>query len=285
MENEQVGNASLESLEEAPESASSADTMGDFFGDLDRSLNGGILDSEEMEVQETSSNVGDNTQATTEVQQEDVETLKKRYADSSKEGKRLNTRLQELEPYLPILDEMRKDPKLISHVRGYFEGGGQTPKSMTERLNLGEDFVLDPDDAVTNPTSDSAKVLNATIDGVVQTRMKNEFSKQSQQSRVDGEIRDFRQQHEMTDDQWLDFQKYAEEKVLSLEDIFYLKNKNNEGTPQAKPTGNVKQQIKNVQARPKSLATTGSTTIEASDEDQVFDSILGIDKQMIDAFG
>tara|TARA_R110002020_G_scaffold130973_1_gene292827 strand:+ start:4090 stop:4932 length:843 start_codon:yes stop_codon:yes gene_type:complete len=280
MENEQVSNASIT---EAPESLVSDDAMGDFFGDLDRSLNGGILDSEEMEVQETSENVGGNTQAATEVQQEDVETLKKRYSDSSKEGKRLNNRLKELEPYLPILDEMRKDPNLISHVRGYFEGGGQTPKTMTERLNLGEDFIFDPDDAVTNPASDSAKVLNATIDGVVQTKLKNEFSKQNQQSRVDGEIREFRSQNEMSDDEWLEFQQYAENKVLSLEDIFYLKNKGqaNESAPVRNPI----KEIRNVQSKPKSLATTGSTVVDKSDEDQVFDSILGIDKQMIDAFG
>ena len=279
MENEQVGNASLESFLEAPESD---DTMGDFFGDLDRNLNGGILDSEEMEEQKTSNNVSDNTQAAVEVQQENVETLQKRYSDSSKEGKRLNSRLKELEPYLPIL-EMRKDPKLVSHVRGYFEGGGQTPKSMTERLNLGEDFIFDPDDAVSNPSSDSAKVLNATIDGVVQTRMKNEFSKQSQQSRVDGEIKDFRNQHEMTDEQWSDFQQFAEKKVLSLEDIFYLKNKEN--SPRCNAPTNPIKQIREVQSRPKSLATSGSTVISKSEEDSVFDSILGIDKQMIDAFG
>lgn len=277
MENEQVSNASTT---EAPESLISDDTMGDFFGDLDRSLNGGILDSDESE---TSHEVSDNTQAEGAVQQEDVETLKKRYSDSSKEGKRLNNRLKELEPYLPILDEMRKDPDLISHVRGYFEGGGQTPKTMTERLNLGEDFVFDPDDAVTNPKSDSAKVLNATIDGVVQTKLKNEFSKQNQQSRVDNEIREFRSKNEMTDDEWLEFQQYAENKVLSLEDIFYLKNKEQVNKPT--PTRNPIKEIRNVQSKPKSLATTGSTVIDKSDEDQVFDSILGIDKQMIDAFG
>ena len=283
MENEQVSNTSIEDME-VTESSVPDDAMGDFFGDLDRSLNGGILDMEvSEEKQETSENVSDNTQATPEVQQEDVETLKKRYADSSKEGQRLNTRLKELEPYLPILDEMRKDPNLVSHVRGYFEGGGQTPKSMSERLNLGEDFIFDPDDAVTKPDSDSAKVLNATIDGVVQTRLKNEFSKQSQQNRVDNEIKEFRSKYEMTDEQWAEFQEYAENKVLSLEDIFLLKNKGEVG--QKQPATNPIKEIKNVQSKPKSLATTGSTTVDKSDEDQVFDSILGIDKTMMDAFG
>ena len=77
MENEQVSNTSIEDME-VTESSVPDDAMGDFFGDLDRSLNGGILDMEVSgEKQETSENVSDNTHATPEVQQEDVEPLKK----------------------------------------------------------------------------------------------------------------------------------------------------------------------------------------------------------------
>ena len=65
------------------------DNSGDFFGDLEQEVNGGILESSD----DSSQTLSDNKEKGSEVQQENVETLKKRYADSSKEGQRLNTRI------------------------------------------------------------------------------------------------------------------------------------------------------------------------------------------------
>ncbi len=289
MEETQVGNAESNS---APEGLISDDASNDFFGALEQEVNGGIVDGEINDTSAEQSQSG-NTQTEEQVnapadeaQQEDVETLKKRYADSSAEGKRLNTRLKELEPYMPILDEMRKDPSLVSHVRGYFEGGGQAPESMVEKMKLGEDFVFDPDDAVGNPGSDSAKVLNATIDGVVQRRLTNELAKQRDEFRLDKQISDFRGKHEMSDSQWEEFRQFAENQSLSLDDIYYLKNRGLRDDKIAKSASEKAiAQVQKTQQRPKSLATQGSTKVETSEEAQIFDSILGIDKELENAFG
>ena len=117
MAQEQVGNA-----QEAPESKvqdlnnvdiSSVDDGGDsidtsdFFAELDSSVNGGIIDSEYS--QSTSQDLSDNTPASPSgVQQQSDDALQKRYSDSSREAKRLNGKLNELEPYMPILDAMRE---------------------------------------------------------------------------------------------------------------------------------------------------------------------------------
>jgi len=278
MNEEQVSNASDST--EVPESFISDDASSDFFGNLDQQVNGGILDGEESI---TSMEAGGNTQAESGVQQENVETLKKRYTDSSNEGRRLNTRLKELEPYLPILDEMRKDPKLITHVRDYFDGGGQTPESVTQKLDLDEDFIFDPDDAVTNPKSDSARVLNQTIDGVVQRRLTNEFSKQKEQQQVDTQVNDFRKNHNMSEEDWNEFQSYAENQTLSLDDILYLKNKENNSNQRSRVDNS--RAAQQFQRQPASAATTGSSVIETTESDDVFDAILGIDKQLDNAFG
>ena len=173
---EQVGNAQV-----APESTNVQDAVmnssNDFFESLDREVNGGILD----EPTQSTSVSSDNTQSSPNVEvqpQDDNEVLQKRYSDSSREAKRLNGKLKEIEPYMPILDAMREDPNLISHVRNYFEGGGQAPQSMNQQLNLDEDFVFDPDEAFQKPDSDSAKVMGATIDGIVQRRLNNVLKNQ-----------------------------------------------------------------------------------------------------------
>ena len=286
MEETQVGNVDKQSI---PESFISDDSAEDFFGQLEQEVNGGIVD-DLNETSEAKVNQSDNTQvveeSAEEAQQEDIETLKKRYSDSSAEGKRLNQQLSELEPYLPILDEMRKDPQLVSHVKGYFEGGGQTPKSMVEKMNLGEDFVFDPDEAVGNPNSDSAKVLGATIDGVVQKRLSNEMAKQKQQFSVDRKISDFRQKHDMNESEWHDFKQFADNQKLSLDDIYYLKNRGQrEDNIARNASESVVKKIKDTQQRPKSLATKGSTKVETSEEGQLFDTIMGIDKELENAFG
>lgn len=275
------GNASTE----APNEVQGSTSPSDFFSSLDAEVNGGILESDD-----SSQTVSDNKEnVVSEVQQEDVETLKKRYADSSKEGKRLNTRLKELEPYLPILDEMRKDPELINHVRGYFEGGGQTPQSVTEKLDLPEDFIFDADEAVTNLESDSAKVLNSTIDRVVQQRMKNELGKQRQEAQVNSEINSFREKHGLNEDEWKEFKNYADSRKLSLDDIYYLKQReNNEPIQEPRSAGvteKASEHIKNTQMKPKSLASNGSASVVSDPEDELFDAILGIDKNLESAFG
>ena len=260
----------------------------DFFADLDRSVNSGILEEADTSVSSAS---GDNkpqiskgegqTQSPSE-----VETLKQRYADSSKEGKRLSGKLNELEPYVPIINAMKDDPNLVTHVRNYFEGGGQAPKNMKEQLKLDDDFVFDPDEAVSEPDSDSARVLQSTIDGVVQKRLSDTLGKQKAENQRLSQESDFRQRYEMNEDEWDDFRSFAKQKTLTLDDIYYLKNRESRETNIAKDASTqVAQQMKNVNERPQSLATTGSQQVESSQDDQLFNSILGIDKDLESAFG
>ena len=286
---EQVGNAV-----EAPESTNVQNAVMDmtsdgFFEALDNQVNGGIID----EPSQSTSEQSDNTQTSpnAEVQSEEstlneVDNLQKRYSDSSREAKRLNGKLKEIEPYMPILDAMREDPNLISHVRNYFEGGGQTPKTMTEKLNLGEDFVFDADDAFSQPDSDSAKVLGATIDGVVQRRLNNALKGQKVENQKLAKETEFRQKHEMNDEQWKQFTDFAKSKSLELDDIYFLMNRKNRDE---KIADNARQEVHNkmkeVQNQPGTLATQGSANVEKSPDDNVFDAILGSTNELEKAFG
>jgi uncharacterized protein (UPF0147 family) len=283
--NEQVGNAV-----EAPESDNIlTDTLDadNFFEELDRSVNGGILDEPSPATSEIES---DNTLSSqSEVQADvsnEVETLQKRYSDSSREAQRLNGQLKEIEPYMPILDAMREDPNLITHVRNYFEGGGQTPQTMVERLNLPEDFAFEADDAFQNPDSDSAKVLGATIDGIVQRRLNGALQGQKAENQKLTRETDFRSRHEMTDEQWSTFVDFAKSKSLELDDIYYLMNRKNRDEKIADNTRQeLQDKMREVQNQPGSLATAGGTQVERSPDDTIFDAILGSDNELEEAFG
>ena len=287
---QQVDNASVEEVDigALEDNVTEEAVSDDFFADLDRSVNSGILEEADTSVSSAS---GDNkpqhVQGEGQTQgQEQVETLKQRYADSSKEGKRLSGKLNELEPYVPIINAMKDDPNLVTHVRNYFEGGGQAPKNMKEQLKLDEDFVFDPDEAVSEPDSDSARVLQSTIDGVVQKRLSDTLGKQKAENQRLSQESDFRQRYEMNEDEWSDFRDFAKQKTLTLDDIYYLKNRESRETNIAKDASTqVAQQMKNVNVRPQSLATSGSQEVESSQDDQLFNSILGIDKDLESAFG
>jgi len=283
---EQVGNAV-----EAPESTNVQGAVmdmntEDFFEALDSQVNGAIIDEPSQPTSEQSGNT--QTSPNVEVQEEvsEVDTLQKRYSDSSREAKRLNGKLSEIEPYMPILDAMREDPNLITHVRNYFEGGGQTPQTMTEKLNLDEDFTFDADDAFSQPESDSAKVLGATIDGIVQRRLNGALQGQRVENQKLAKETDFRSRHEMTDEQWSEFTDFAKSKSLELDDIYYLMNRKNRD---GKIADNVRQEVHNkmreVQQQPGTLATQGSTAVEQSPDDSVFDAILGETNELEKAFG
>ena len=283
---EQVGNAT-----EAPESTSVQDAVigmnsEDFFESLDNQVNGGILEpSQTTSVQSGNTQSSPNVEVQNEVPDNNLDTLQKRYSDSSREAKRLNSKLKELEPYMPILDAMREDPNLINHVRNYFEGGGQTPETMNQKLNLDEDFVFDAEEAFGKPDSDSAKVLGATIDGIVQRRLGNALKTQKNENAKLAREAQFKQKMNMTDEQWKEFVDYAQSKSLELEDIYFLMNRKNRDEQIA---NNARQEIHNkmreVQQQPTTLATQGSTAVEKSTDDKVFDTILGSGSELEKAF-
>ena len=286
MSQEQVGNADM-----APERNNSQTELDnvsdDFFAALDDSVNSGIIDEPSPSTSNISS---DNTlsspsEVQLEVSNSDVETIKKRYSDSSREAKRLNGQLQELQPYMPIIDAMRDDPNLITHVRNYFEGGGQTPQNMAEKLKLPEDFVFDADDAFSTPDSDSAKVLGATIDGIVQRRLGKELAGQRTENHRLAKETSFRQAHEMSDEEWSTFVDFAKSKSLELEDIYYLMNRGNRDEKIANSTRQeIHDKMREVQEIPGSLATTGGAQVEKSTDDRVFEAILGSDGELEKAF-
>lgn len=284
---EQVGNA-----DKAPESKNVQDavmgmTSDNFFEELDNQVNGGILDRPSQTTSEQSRNTqsSPNAEVQSEVPNNELDTLQKRYSDSSREAKRLNGKLAEIEPYMPILDAMREDPNLISHVRNYFEGGGQTPQSMNEKLNLDENFVFDPDEAFSQPDSDSAKVLGATIDGVVQRRLSNVLQTQKTENAKMAKEAQFKQKMEMSDDEWKNFTEFAKSKSLELEDIYYLMNRKNRDEKIADSTRQeIHNKMREVQQQPGTLATQGSTPVEQSADDSVFDTILGSGNELEKAF-
>jgi hypothetical protein len=129
-------------------------------------------------------------------------------------------------------------------------------------------------------------VLNTTIDGVVQRRLGSTLSQQKEENRKLSVESEFRKKHDMSDDDWYDFQNFAKGNKLSLDDILFLKNRTSrENNIASNARNQVASQMKDVQSRPRSLATSGSQEVETTVDNKVFDTILGVDNKLENAFG
>jgi hypothetical protein len=268
-----------------------------FFEALEKDVNGVVTEdnteatrqevgTEQVTQQETvgSDNVGWD---------DDGNPYKKRYQDSSREAVKLREQYKDVEPFVPVLEAMKNDSGLVEHVRDYLVNGGNTPKSVQEELSLDEDFIFDSQDAMTDPDSDSAKVLNAQVDKVVQQRVgqivkaeKDNAVKIQQESQRRTIEQDFREKKGMNDEQFASFKEKAQSHVLTLEDIDYLLNRDQANANVVQSTKNdMLSQMKNVRNIPTSASGANSQADEKTPDNAIFDGILGLDGDLDNLFG
>ena len=310
-----------DSFDDIAETSSGSDG---FFDALENQVNSGIQDpSEETHrdfgpnmaqpevTQEMSQDGPNNT-----VQSEGGTDWKKRYTDSSREAVKLKDQMNELTPFVPVLEAMKNDSGLVSHVRDYLVNGGQS-KSIQEKLNLDENFIFDANEAMQDTDSDSAKLMNAHVDRLVQLRVGDVLQKEKANAgavRAEYQKRkqehDFRQKHNMSEEEYGKFVDQAKSHVLTLEDVHHLVNRDTVAANKAKShvlslddvnylinrdktatnTANATRtdmlnQMKNARNMPTSASGANSQPVPQSQENDVFNALVGMDDDMDNLFG
>ena len=288
-----------DSLEEAGSAQEATDSGSNaFFNDLENQVNGGIVDAEATQSQSsgpeqvTHANYDNGSNRVAE-QSNGGTDWQKRYTDSSREAVKWRDQYKQVEQFVPVLDAMKKESGLVEHVRNYFKEGGAPAKSLQEKLGLDEDFVFDQQEAVTDPESDSAKLMNAHVDTLVSQRVGQIANSERQRSmqmyqakKLQKDEIDFKAKHGMTDEQYAVFKEQASKHTMTLDDVHYLLNKNQTAQNVA---SNTKQemlsQMKNVRNMPTSASGANSQGGVTSEDRGVFDSILGNDNSVDNLFG
>jgi hypothetical protein len=269
----------------------------DFFNKLESQVNGGIQDAEAT-LNQTKSN---KQVATTNDKGSDIAgkqsmngtDWEKRYKDSSREAVKWREQYKQVEQFVPVLDAMKEDSGLVQHVRDYLQNGGKPAESIQDQLNLGEDFIFDQHEAMTDPESDSAKVMNAHVDGLVKQRV-NEMTEAEQKRAAeiqrakvmkDQEIA-FKQKHSMTDEDFENFKAQAKTHTMTLDDINYVLNKDKVAANVAQSTKKgMLNQMQNVRNMPTSASGANSQGTNKSQDREVFENILGFDDNVDNLFG
>ena len=276
---------------ETPEESGSTT---DFFEALEDNVNSAIQDNniatEVTRAQSSGSQAVTHTP--TEQGTEGIIDWEKRYKDSTREAQRMNSELQTLRPFVPVLNAMKKDTGLVEHVRDYLREGGKPAKSLPEKLGLDEDFQFNADE-LADPESDSSKLLNAQVDAQVQSRLKSVLGRErkqmqkAQQNRSRAqETKEFQKRHNMSPEDFQVMMGEAGKRRITLDDIYHLLNKDKVNQNVANNTkDDMLKQMKNVRNIPTSASGTNSAQVQSSPDDNVFDQIVGSDGDIDNLFG
>ena len=298
-----AGNPEIGMTEDSFDQVVQSDSGSDgFFDALEDQVNGGIVDPNEA----TRSDVGTETAYEPEESQEQSASgsnnmeqsvnspdWEKRYKDSSREAVKLKEQMNELTPFVPVLEAMKNDSGLVQHVREYLVNGGQPAKSIQEQLNLSEDFVFDATEAMSSPDSDSAKLMNAHVDGLVQKRVGNMLENEKQNAQAmqaqiakKKEEEEFRAKNNMSDEEYAQFVDKAKNHILTLEDVNYLVNRDKAAANTANATrADMLNQMKNVRNMPASASGANSQGQKNNPDDDIFEGLLGLDGGVDNLFG
>ena len=267
-----------------------------FFEALEKDVNGVIADDTEATQQSIgpaqvtqSQNVGSHNVTA----QEGSSNWERRYKDSSREAVKWRDAYKEVEAFVPILDTMKKDSGLVEHVRDYLVNGGSPSKTIQEQIGLDEDFIFDQQEAMTDPNSDSAKLMNAQVDRVVQARVGQILHNEKQTAvKINAEKNrqqmenDFQSKKGMTDEQFNNFKERAQKHILTLEDVDYLLNRDQANANVVQHTKtDMLNQMKNVRNIPATASGANSRAQDIDPNNAVFDTIMGTDGDLDNLFG
>tara|TARA_Y100001938_G_C8090334_1_gene434622 strand:+ start:1720 stop:2631 length:912 start_codon:yes stop_codon:yes gene_type:complete len=301
IEENNQGNPETAPAQKAAEAQVFGSSGDDFFDALENDVNSMVQDedkpvteTEATPVTQGSNNVEEEANSVSQVSEN--ENFKKRYSDSSREAQNLRAQLNELKPFIPVLDAMKQDSGLVEHVRNYFDGGGAVPGDIKQQLKLDEDFEFDTDEMVNNPDSKSRQVINTMVDGIVQKRANEILQReQAKAQEVNNKIAlknqadDFKKRHNMDDEQFSQFVREAQNRFskngLSFDDMFMLTNKGAVNQNVANATKqDMLNQMKTVRDIPVSQSSSNNAGIANNPNDSVFDTLLNSDGNIEELF-
>lgn len=273
----------------------------EFFSQLENQVNGGIADGNTEVTQDQTSGPEqvthvenkDNGSNNVQEQSQNSVDFKKRYTDSSREAVKWRDKYKQVEQFVPVLDAMKNDSGLVDHVRGYLQNGGAPSQTIQDKLGLDEDFVFDQQEAMEDPDSDSGRLMNAHVDGMVKQRVSSMLNQEKEKAHASQDALDrkkseleFKERNNMSEDEFYNFKEQAKTHKMTLDDIHYLLNKDQAAQNVATSTKQeMLNQMKNVRTIPTSASGANSQGESKSEDRNVFDNILGFDNSTDNLFG
>ena len=296
MSKEKDSNPDVEEVLRGEVASDGTEGSSDFFDNLESQVNGAISDdnipqpeTEQVTQQADPEDTGNEVQTDWKSK---AQTLEKRYGDSTREAQRLkaeNNKLSEVSKFKPLIEHLKNSPDAVQALR---DNIGGKPRSLTERF--GEDFVFDAHEAMSDPKSNSAQVMNEYIARSAQQQAsrlinneKQQFQAEEQQVNAIRDAEEFKQRTGMSDTEFADLKNRADQHTVTLDDIYFLLNRDQVSKNVADNTKtDMLNQMKNVRDIPQSASNANSPGKEAtSPDDKMFDVLKDMDGDADDLFG
>lgn len=167
-------------------------------------------------------------------------------------------KLRELNPVLPMLEAMLGDETFLEMAEGYFTNPQAQSEAFKKQLGIDDDFVFDLNNALSDPKSEDAKILNK----VMQARQpKVNSDQQQQQQQVDTVAKDaVMKKYNLSEDDFNGMLEKAQSYTITYDDIYLLLNKDKVITDaQKKAQEAIKKQVNVAQTVRKSRSGSGET--------------------------
>ncbi len=279
-------------LEGDSEEVSGSDS---FFDSLEEQVNGQISDENLSTQPETEQATLPNVDSADTGNEEidwktEANNLRQRYSDSSREAQRLKQELDNASQYsqfAPLINHLQNDPSSVQALKDHINGKSNPMEE------FGEDFIFDGQEALTDPNSDSAKALRGMIDREADNKVNQRLAQESEKNQAAvqemqqaQQAQEFMQRNNLNEDQMQAMQEWADTRELTIDDIYYLMNKDQAAQNIA---NNTKQemlgQMKAVRNIPTSASNANSAPDQRSPDDAVFDILKGMDEGAENLFG
>lgn len=136
-------------------------------------------------------------------------------------------KLRELQPVLPMLEAMLGDETFLELAEGYFTDPKMKSEALKKQLGISDDFVFDLNNALSDPQSDDAKVLNKLMQAKSAPAPKPQSQSSSGNTISDEAKTEFMKKHGLSEAEYNSMMTKAQSHTISLDDIYFLTNREN----------------------------------------------------------
>lgn len=189
-------------------------------------------------------------------------------------------KLRELNPVLPMLEAMLGDETFLGMAEQYFTDPQAQSEAMKKQLGIDDDFVFDLNQALSDPKSEDAQILNKLMQS--KQPKKTQTKPQNDQQISDKEKKELMDKYSLTEQGYEDMMAKAAQHTITHDDIYFLMNKDKiiaEAKKEAQ--SGVKKQMETAQRLKKPVSAGKATNQKVSPEDS-FMSALSAGKGLFD---
>jgi hypothetical protein len=151
--------------------------------------------------------------------------LERAYQNLERQHTLSRQELAKLEKAKPLIDAITEDEGLYELIDDYFK----SPDSERQRKAMGlpEGFQMDMDEAINDPNSDSARVLQRIVESQASKIVEQRENAQRVKENISKQAAELKAKYGLDDDQIQGLVSDAKSVPLTLEDLWILRNKDN----------------------------------------------------------